>query len=659
MAWSKTTRISIMLAIDVAFFLVELISGFLVHSLALMADAFHMLNDIISLIIGLWAVTVAQRATTNKFSYGWVRAEILGAAFNAVFLIALCVSIILEALTRFVEPQEVSNPKLILIVGCCGLASNLIGFVVLGGHGHDHGGHSHDDDHGGHFHDDVHDHGHDHVHKHDDIAAAEEGVATVMAEEGAVAATQALVDERGPAMDVLPEALVDEHGPAMDVLPEVVIARARPRARAANTSPEAVRHIQFDQTENGRKLGHHERGASRGSIPRDRERGASGGSIPRDRERGASGGSIPRDRERRRTGSLKHSRLTSIDDFSIHPASFRQDIIDHSRSNRNENETDDSSIEDNFLDSSDQDESAVDETTPLILNERIANKGSAHKDKRTSWSRSSHRFLRVRRDSSTHLDHHHNRPKSKTRNGHGHSHADMGMNAMVLHVLGDALGNVGVIVTALIIWLTDWPGRFYADPAVSLFITLIILKSAIPLTKATAQVLLQATPDHINLQDIKEDIQALPGVISCHHVHIWQLSDTKVVASLHVQVAFPITDEGGEKYMKLAKQARKCLHAYGIHSATIQPEFCLDDDCNHLDDGSMTLDGQTSPRYGGDVCLLECVDNCVGQGCCAIPSQAGSTRRSSHSVADDHDHEHNHDHSSSDDHHDHDHEHQH
>ncbi|KAI1103439.1 cation efflux protein [Jackrogersella minutella] len=585
MAWSKTTRISIMLAIDIAFFLVELISGFLVHSLALMADAFHMLNDIISLVIGLWAVTVAQRATTNKFSYGWVRAEILGAAFNAVFLIALCVSIILEAITRLVEPQEVTNPKLILIVGCCGLASNLAGFLVLGGHGHDHGDHSHDDEH---------EHGHEHVHEHDDIAAAEEGRAT---------ATQVLTDEDGPVADILPEVAIS-------------------RARAANASPQTVRHIQFDQVENGQKLGFHERGSSRGGMPRGRER--------------------------RRAGSLKHNRLASIDDFSIHPASFRQEIIDHSRSNRNDNETDDSSNDDSSLDSPTRDESAVDENTPLIANERRADKGSAHKDTHDHRS-GSHHHHRVRRDSGTHLDHHHNRPKSKSGKGHSHSHnhADMGMNAMILHVLGDALGNVGVIITALIIWLTDWEGRFYADPVVSLFITLIILRSAIPLTKATAQVLLQATPDHINLQDIKEDIQALPGVVSCHHVHIWQLSDTKVVASLHVQVAFPITNEGGEKYMKLAKQARKCLHAYGIHSATIQPEFCLDDDCNHIDDGSMTLDGQASPRYGGDVCLLECVDDCVGQGCCTLPSQtaskAGSSRRSSHS-GHDHDHDHGHEH---------------
>lgn len=66
----------------------------------------------------------------------WLRAEILGAFFNAVFLIALCLSIILEAITRLLDPPEISNSKLILIVGSLGLASNLVGFFVLGGHAH-------------------------------------------------------------------------------------------------------------------------------------------------------------------------------------------------------------------------------------------------------------------------------------------------------------------------------------------------------------------------------------------------------------------------------------------------------------------------------------------------------------------------------------------
>ncbi|KAJ2987598.1 hypothetical protein NUW58_g4415 [Xylaria curta] len=582
MAWSKTTRISIMLAIDIVFFLVELISGFMVHSLALMADAFHMLNDIISLIIGLWAVTVATRATTNRFSYGWVRAEILGAFFNAVFLIALCISIILEALTRFVEPQEVSNPKLILTVGCFGLASNLVGFIVLGGHGHDHGhGHGHEHGHDA-------DHGHEHVHQHDDIAAAEEGRADPTS------------------------ALVDENGTIGDVLPEVVVARVQ----AGDYNSGAIRRGQPDASDSG-SHSDHGRGFFSGKW------------------------------ERQRASSLKRSRFTNIDEINIHPASFRQDIIDRSS---NDDETDESSVEDNAtVETAIRDESMADENSPLLGKGAGKDNGTISKDKPTR-----HSACRRRRDSGVHDDHHHTKPKSKSKKGHGHNHADMGMNAMVLHVLGDALGNVGVIATALIIWLTDWPGRYYADPAVSLFITLIILKSAIPLTKATSKVLLQATPDHLDLQDVKDDIQRLPGVISCHHVHIWQLSDTKVVASLHVQIAFPITDEGGAKYMKLAKQARKCLHAYGIHSATIQPEFCLDENCTHQEEGSVPMDGQQSPLLPttkpepGDGCLLNCVDDCVDPGCCTLPSKpvskAGSSRRSSHSTAHNHEHAHDHDH---------------
>ena len=74
--------------------------------------------------------------------------------------------------------------------------------------------------------------------------------------------------------------------------------------------------------------------------------------------------------------------------------------------------------------------------------------------------------------SADHVDHAH---------GRGHSHGSMNMRALVLHVLGDALGNVGVIATGLIIWLTTWKYKFYFDPVISLVITVIIFSSALPL----------------------------------------------------------------------------------------------------------------------------------------------------------------------------------
>ena len=71
MALSKSTRIIILLAIDSVFFFIELVIGYAVHSLALVADSFHMLNDVLSLCVGLWAVKVAQKKTTSTtYTYG-------------------------------------------------------------------------------------------------------------------------------------------------------------------------------------------------------------------------------------------------------------------------------------------------------------------------------------------------------------------------------------------------------------------------------------------------------------------------------------------------------------------------------------------------------------------------------------------------------------
>jgi solute carrier family 30 (zinc transporter), member 1 len=80
------------------------------------------------------------------------------------------------------------------------------------------------------------------------------------------------------------------------------------------------------------------------------------------------------------------------------------------------------------------------------------------------------------------------------------------MRGVFLHVLGDALGNIGVIVTALFIWLTDFSWRFYADPVISLVITAIIFSSALPLVKSASLILLQGVPRGISLDDVKADI---------------------------------------------------------------------------------------------------------------------------------------------------------
>eukprot|EP00026_Physarum_polycephalum_P010948 Phypoly_transcript_11136.p1 GENE.Phypoly_transcript_11136~~Phypoly_transcript_11136.p1 ORF type:complete len:355 (+),score=27.71 Phypoly_transcript_11136:49-1065(+) len=164
---SRSARLSIQLGFTFIFFLVELIVGNLVNSLALVSDSFHMLSDILAMGIALYAIRVAKRDSSEHMSYGWVRAEIVGAFANAIFLIGLCFTIIIDAIQRFFEPEKIKDTLLLLVVGGAGLLINIIGLVFFheagGGHGHSHG-HSH-----GHGH--AHGHGHGkgkHVeHKHE------------------------------------------------------------------------------------------------------------------------------------------------------------------------------------------------------------------------------------------------------------------------------------------------------------------------------------------------------------------------------------------------------------------------------------------------------------------------------------------------------------
>ena len=122
----KKCRLISMFGLTASFFIVEIVVGHLTNSMALIADSFHMLSDIAALIIAFVSVRMAPKSW-DKNTYGWARAEVLGALVNAVFLVALCFSITMESLKRFYEPEEIHDPVLILVVGTMGLIVNLLG----------------------------------------------------------------------------------------------------------------------------------------------------------------------------------------------------------------------------------------------------------------------------------------------------------------------------------------------------------------------------------------------------------------------------------------------------------------------------------------------------------------------------------------------------
>jgi len=115
------------------FMVVEVIAGFLAGSLAVLADAGHMLTDVVALSLSAFALWVAGKPSTPENTYGYHRAEILAAVVNAVVLLLLATWILYEAYDRFGEPSQVLGLPM-LLVGLVGLAVNLASLKLLDGH---------------------------------------------------------------------------------------------------------------------------------------------------------------------------------------------------------------------------------------------------------------------------------------------------------------------------------------------------------------------------------------------------------------------------------------------------------------------------------------------------------------------------------------------
>ncbi len=117
-------------ALTLTYFIVEVVGGILTNSLALLADAAHMLTDVAGLGLALFATWMSQKPATQAKTYGYYRVEILAALVNAVVLFFISFYILFEAYERFKAPAEVASLPMILIA-VVGLGVNLIGLWVL------------------------------------------------------------------------------------------------------------------------------------------------------------------------------------------------------------------------------------------------------------------------------------------------------------------------------------------------------------------------------------------------------------------------------------------------------------------------------------------------------------------------------------------------
>lgn len=127
----STWRLITMITLNGIFFFVELITGISTHSLALQTDAFNMLSDEASVIIGLVVHRFSKKNSTPRMTFGYIRAETIGGLCNSVFMYAVALTIFLNAIELFVDPHEIEHSLIFLIVGILGLLINLIGIIVF------------------------------------------------------------------------------------------------------------------------------------------------------------------------------------------------------------------------------------------------------------------------------------------------------------------------------------------------------------------------------------------------------------------------------------------------------------------------------------------------------------------------------------------------
>ncbi|MET0657024.1 MAG: cation diffusion facilitator family transporter [Steroidobacteraceae bacterium] len=153
-------------------------------------------------------------------------------------------------------------------------------------------------------------------------------------------------------------------------------------------------------------------------------------------------------------------------------------------------------------------------------------------------------------------------------------HDDMNMAAASLHVMSDLLGSLAAILSAVIILTTGW---LPADPLLSLLVCVLLVRSAWYLVKRSTHILLEGSPEWLNLAELRSTLEhAVPAIQDVHHVHCWLVGPQDTLLTMHVQVA-PEAD-----HVHTLRQAKEVLaEQFGITHATIQIESsdCLDADC--------------------------------------------------------------------------------
>jgi zinc transporter 2 len=194
--------------------------------------------------------------------------------------------------------------------------------------------------------------------------------------------------------------------------------------------------------------------------------------------------------------------------------------------------------------------------------------------------------------------------------GHGHSHGDgdaggggdavadnINVRAAYIHVLGDMVQSVGVMIASALIWYR--PAWHILDPVCTIVFACVVLLTTVGLLKEALHVLMEGTPRGIDPERLRRDLEKVPGVLLAHDMHIWSISVAQPAIAMHLTVE-PEDAVGRDRILLAAQDI--CL-AHGIAHMTIQLERYEGSHC-HVAQDDVTIQIQRRSTVTGPLLAL-------------------------------------------------------
>ena len=148
---------------------------------------------------------------------------------------------------------------------------------------------------------------------------------------------------------------------------------------------------------------------------------------------------------------------------------------------------------------------------------------------------------------------------------------NMNIRSSLLHLFSDMMTSVAVLLGGLAMKYFQW---YWVDAFFSVLIALYLLYTSWVILKSSLKIIMQFTPDDLDVDEMANIISKIPGIKNIHHVHIWQIDEHELMLEAHIDME---KDVAISEFEKVLNEIKQVVGRYNIHHVNIQPEFSVND----------------------------------------------------------------------------------